>query len=66
MKRGDYAYIPGSGPEDKHCKDCGAVKVVSKTNGRCHKAAELRRISILKLETIPLISRACRYFEERG
>lgn len=66
MKRGDFAYIPGSGPGDKYCRQCGHIKLVSEKNGRCYKAAELRRTSILNLETIPLHSQACKFFGERA
>lgn len=66
MKRGDYAYIPGSGPEDKYCRACSHIKPVSDKNGRCYKAAELRRTSLLRLDTIPLHSQACKFFQERA
>lgn len=63
MKRGDYAYIPGSGPADKRCKDCDAIHVVSKRNGKCHVAAKMRGRSVLTLETIPLDTAACKFYE---
>lgn len=61
MKTGDYAYLPGTGPSDKYCQDCFFLE-----GRKCHKAAQLRRVSQFKLEPINRLSVACKYFEAKA
>ena len=62
---GDTAYFPGSGPANRQCSDCTQWHAPH-TAGRCRKAAEMRRVPVMKLEPIIRNTPACKYFKLRG
>ena len=63
--KGDFAYMPGTGPEARFCRDCVFILAAQKT-GKCAKAAELRHSFTARMKPIPLMTRACKYFEARS
>lgn len=65
MKTGDTAYFPGTGPEEKSCFECDHW-YCPRTAGRCRKAAEMRRVSVMTLEPIDKYTVACKFFTLRG
>lgn len=58
------AYLPGTGPADTVCADCDYLYVLRKF-ARCRKAAELRRVSVLKMQPIQAMTYSCKFFEPR-
>lgn len=68
-KFGDVAYLPGSGPVDKHCSGCHFMvhSRGAKTYGKCEKVAIIRRFEngILDVKYIYRGTRACKFFEPR-
>lgn len=61
---GDTAYFPGTGPVERQCSDC-AHWYCPHSAGRCRKAAEMRGVSVLKLEPIFRATPACKFFSPR-
>lgn len=59
---GDTADTPGDGPAFMVCKDCRHFDRVA---GKCAKAAEMRRTSLMALRKLNPLTMACKYWEER-
>lgn len=61
----DTVYFPGSGPANMQCSDC-IYWHAPHSAGRCRKAADMRRVGVLKLDPIPRNTPACKYFVQRA
>lgn len=66
-KFGDVAYIPGTGPEGKTCKQCQHIAHSSNASkwARCYKVVDMTGRELRTLSLIPLWTPACKYFVQR-
>lgn len=61
---GDMAHLPGGGPDDTRCDQCSYYQRNPRRlgEGRCRKAAEMRRTTVMKMETIMGATFSCKFF----